>query len=126
MLILKNDVEINSIEGIELRQLLTSRRKQLNSDLYLMENHDSVDDLERAIGFPVMTNIFDGVRYPVPDFIPCCEVLEDHGFCYELLYVLINGGDGIIVFIPKTVRDGALLSMCASVSFRRTINFNAS
>jgi hypothetical protein len=39
MLIVKNADEINAIEGIELRQLLTSRRKQLNSDLYLMENH---------------------------------------------------------------------------------------
>jgi hypothetical protein len=70
MLIVKNADEINSIEGIELRQLLTSRRKQLNSDLYLMEDYDTADDLERAIGFPVMTNIFDGLRYPHPDFVP--------------------------------------------------------
>ena len=126
MLILKNADEINSIEGVELRQLLTSRRKQLKGHLYILENDDTADDLERAIGFPVMTNIFDGVRYPDPDFVPCCEALDDHGFCYELLYLLSDGDDGIIIFIPKTVRDGALLSMCASVSFRRTINFNAS
>ena len=126
MLIVKNADEINSIEGFELRQLLTSRRKQLNCHLYMMETDDSVDDLERAIGFPVMTNIIDGVRYPDPDFVPCCEALDDHGFCYELLYLLSDGDDGTLIFIAKTVRDGALLSMCASVSFRRTINFNAS
>ena len=112
MLILKNADEINSVEGFELRQLLTSRRKQLNCHLYILENDDTADDLERAIGFPVMTNIFDGVRYPDQDFVPCCEALDDHGFCYELLYLLSDGDDGIIIFIPKTVRDDELLAMC--------------
>ena len=112
MLILKNADEINAIEGVELRQLLTSRRKQLNCHLYIMENDDTADDLERAIGFPVMTNIFDGVRYPDPDFVPCCEALDDHGFCYELLYLLSDGDDGTLIFIPKTVRDDELLAMC--------------
>ena len=112
MLILKNADEINAIEGVELRQLLTSRRKQLNCHLYILENDDTPDDLERAIGFPVMTNIFDGVRYPDPDFVPCCEALDDHGFCYELLYLLSDGDDGTLIFIPKTVRDGELLAMC--------------
>ena len=112
MLILKNTAEINAIEGVELRQLLTSRHHQLNSDLYILENDDTADDLERAIGFPVMTNIFDGVRYPDPDFIPCCEALDNHGFCYELLYLLSDGDDGTLIFIPKTVRDDELLALC--------------
>ena len=77
-----------------------------------MEDYDTGDDLERVIGFPVMTHIFDGVRYPHPDFVPFCEVLEDHGFCHELLYLLSDGDDGIVIFIPKTVRDEELLSMC--------------
>ena len=116
MLIVKNADEINAIEGVELRKLLTSRRKQLNCQLYILENDDSVDDLEKAIGFPVMINIFDGVRYPDPDFVPCCEALDDHGFCYELLYLLSDGDDGTLIFIPKTVGDDELLAMCAQFS----------
>ena len=65
----KNTAEINAIEGFELRKLLTLRRKQLNCHLYILENDDSVDDLERAIGFPVMTNIFDGMKYA-----SCCAI----------------------------------------------------
>ena len=116
MLILKNTDEIKAIEGVALRRLLTSRHQQLNCHLYMMENDDSSDDLERTIGFPVMTNSFDGVRYPDPDFVPCCEALDDHGFCYELLYLLSDGDDGTLIFIPKTVGDDELLAMCAQFS----------
>jgi hypothetical protein len=45
--------------------------------------------------------------------MPFCEVLADHGHCYEMLFILGDGDDAIEVFIPKTGVDVSLLSMCA-------------
>jgi hypothetical protein len=75
---------------------------------------DSISDIEEEIGFCILTNLFDDVSYPDPDFVPCFEVLEDHGGCYEMLFILSDGDDDAIeIFIPKTGVDTLLLAMCS-------------
>ena len=79
----------------------------------IMEQGDTISDIEKEIGFSILTNLFDDVRYPDPDFMPSCEVLEDHGGCYEMLFILGDGDEAVEIFLPKAGVDNELLAMCS-------------
>ena len=120
MLILKSPSSIDSITDHDILKLVKLRHDQLGDEMFdsaiIIEAGDSISDIEEEIGFFVMTNLFEGVRYPDPDFVPCFEVLQDHGSCYEMLFILSDGDAAIEIFIPKTGIDNELLAMCAQFS----------
>ena len=120
MLQIQNLSQLNSITDPEILKLVKLRHDQLGDELFgsaiIIEAGDSISDIEEEIGFFVMTNLFDGVRYPDLDFVPCFEVLQDHGGCYEMLFILSDGDVAIEIFIPKTGIDNELLAMCAQFS----------
>ena len=117
MLILKSPSSFNSITDPDILKLVKLRHSQLGDEMFvsviIIETGDTVEDIENEIGFFVMTNLFDDVRYPDPDFVPCFEVLEDHGGCYEMVFIFGDGDDAIEIFIPKDGVDPLLLSMCS-------------
>ena len=117
MLIIQNRSQLHLITDPDILKLVTLRLTQLGSTLptpmIIVEPGDSLSDIEKEIGFPILTNLFDDISYPDPDFMPSCEALEDHGGCYEMLFILGDGDEAVEIFIPKTVVDPALLSMCA-------------
>ena len=79
----------------------------------IIEAGDSLSNIEEEIVFSILTNLFDDISYPDPDFMPSCEALEDHGGCYEMLFILSDGDEAIVIFIPKVGVDPLLLSMCS-------------
>ena len=106
-----------------LRKLLTTRREQLGDEyplndlakFVIMEPNDTAADVEQAIGFSVFQNPADGSRWGQPDFTPGWEWLEDHGFAYELCFVMEDSGFGHIVIVPKSEGvDATLLEFCAA------------
>jgi hypothetical protein len=115
MLILKSPSSFDSITDPDILKLVKLRHSQLGDEMFgsviIVEIGDTVEDIENEIGFFVMTNLFDDVRYPDPDFVPCFEVLEDHGGCYEILFLFSD--DAMEIFIPKVGVDPLLLSMCS-------------
>ena len=117
MLILKSPSSFDSITDPDILRLVKLRHSQLGDEMFvsviIIETGDTVEDIENEIGFFVMTNLFDDVRYPDPDFVPCFEVLEDHGGCYEMVFIFGDGDDAIEIFIPKDGVDPLLLSMCS-------------
>ncbi len=118
MLILKSPSSIDSITDPDIFKLVKLRHSQLGDEMFdsviIIEAGDSLSDIEKEIGFPILTNLFDDVRFPDPDFVPCFEVLEDHGNFYEMLFILSDGDDGAVeLFIPKVGVDPLLLSMCS-------------
>ena len=117
MLILKDPPQLTSTIDNGILKLLTLRLTQLTPNhphqLIIVEPQDTLEDLETITGYPILTNLFDDVRYPDPDFMPCCEVLEDHGCCYEMVFIFSDGDDSVSLFIPKTGVEKELLSMCA-------------
>ena len=117
MLILKSPSSFESITDPDILKLVKLRHVQLGDELFgsviIVEAGDTVEDIENEIGFCILTNLFDDVRYPDPDFVPCFEVLEDHGGCYEMLFILSDGDDAIEIFIPKVGVDNDLLAMCS-------------
>ena len=118
MLILKDQFLINSITDPDIHKLVKLRHVQLGDKLFgsviIVEAGDGVSDIEKEIGFSILTNLFDDVRYPDPDFVPCFEAMEDHGTFYEILFIFGDGDDGTVeIFIPKVGVDPLLLSMCS-------------
>ena len=118
MLILKSPSSFDSITDPDILSLVKLRHVQLGDELFgsviIVEAGDTVEDIENEIGFCILTNLFDDVRFPDPDFVPCFEALEDHGGCYEMVFILSDGDDGTVeIFIPKTVVGNDLLAMCS-------------
>ena len=117
MLKIQNLSQINIITDPDILKLIKLRHDQLGDEMFgsmiIIEAGDSLSEIEEEIGFSIMTSLFDDVRYPDPDYIPSCEALEDHGGCYEMLFILSDGDDGAVeLFIPKVGVDPLLLSMC--------------
>ena len=81
--------------------------------MIIVESGDTLSSIDKEIGFSILTNLFDDVRYPDPDFAPCFEVLEDQGTFYEMLFIFGDGDEAVEIFIPKTGVDPLLLSMCS-------------
>ena len=117
MLILKYPSSFNSITDPDILKLVKLRHDQLGDEMFgsmiIIEAGDSLSDIEKEIGFSILTNLFEDVRYPDPDFVPCFEVLEDHGNFYEMLFLFSDGDDAIEIFIPKVGVDPLLLAMCS-------------
>ena len=117
MLILKSPSSIDSITDPKILKLVKMRHDQLGDEMFdsviIIEAGDSLSDIEEEIGFSILTNLFDNVRFPDPDFVPCFEVLEDHGGCYEMVFIFGDGDDAIEIFIPKQGVDNELLAMCS-------------
>jgi hypothetical protein len=117
MLKIHNRSQLNIIIDLEILKLITLRLTQLDPNLptpmIIMEQGDTISDIEKEIGFSILTNLFDDSRYPDTDFVPFFEAMEDHGGCYEMLIILSDGDDAIEIFIPKTGVDPLLLSMCS-------------
>ena len=120
MLIIQNRSQLHHIIHPDIHKLVTLRLAQLASNIptpmIIMEPGDSLSDIEKEIGFSILTNLFDDISYPDPDFVPSCEVLEDHGGCYEMLFIFCDGEEAVEIFIPKNGVDASLLSMCADFS----------
>ena len=117
MLILKYSSSFNSITDPDILKLVKLRHYQLGDEMFgsviIVEARDGIPGIEKEIGFCIMTNLFDDVRFPDPDFVTCFEVLEDHGNFYEILFIFGDGDDAIEIFIPKHGVDNDLLSMCS-------------
>jgi hypothetical protein len=117
MLILKSPSSIDSITDPDILKLVKMRHDQLGSSIpspmIIIEAGDSISDIEQEIGFSILTNLFDDKRYPDPDYVPCFEVLENHGTFYVILFIFGDGDDAIEIFIPKQGVDNELLAMCS-------------
>jgi hypothetical protein len=117
MLILKSPSSIDSITDPNILKLVKMRHDQLGDEMFdsvfIIEADDTVEDIEQEIGFSILTNLFDDISYPDPDYVSCFEVLEDHGCCYEMVFIFGDGDDAIEIFIPKQGVDNELLAMCS-------------
>ena len=115
MLKIQNLSQLNLVTDPDILKLVKLRHYQLGDEMFgsviIVEAGDTVQDIEQEIGFSILTNLFEDVRYPDPDFVPCFEVLEDHGGCYEMVFIF--GDDAIEIFLPKHGVDNELLSMCS-------------
>ena len=109
------DPSVRSLVRRRLAEVLDGEPYQpdIHGDFVVVEPGDTAAALEEATGTPILTNPFDGSRFPAPEFAPVCEFIEDHGGCYEAYFLYSDDGAGVAVFVPKSEGiDAELLSLC--------------
>jgi hypothetical protein len=118
-----NRVLISNLDK-RLKMLLHLRCTQLQADqpgediaelvhFVVVQPGDTPTDLEQTIGFSIFQNAADGSRLGDADFSPGWEWMQDHGFAYELCFIMDDSGFGHVVIIPKQQGvDVTLLDFC--------------
>ena len=131
MLRLHDRASWDRVTDADLRRLIELRFSQvLDGEPYDPERHgewilvepgDTGEALEEATGVPILSNPFAEVCFGRPEFVPVCEVLEEHRTCYEFGILLSDDGAGVTFFIPKSPGiDAELLRMCAAFAVPAT------
>jgi hypothetical protein len=101
----------------QLKALLKLRREQLAEfdDLseiarfIIVQPGDSLDALERELGFSVFRNPVDGRLFGDPEFTPGWEWIADHGYCFELVFIYDDSGFGHVVLVQNSPTQNPLL-----------------
>lgn len=114
----------------QLKQLLTDRVQQLDVEdlstaarFVIVQVADTTDDLDRALGLSVFQNAAAGTRLGNSDFTPGWEWIEDHGFAFELVFILTDDGFAHVVFVPRDPGiDGSLLNFCATYASEQAVS----
>ena len=124
MIIIRDSSDVAAIANPAIRQLLALRFQQLASgdtpgEFIVVEGGEAVSEIEQAVGFPVLTSLFDDLPYTDPDFQPCSEILEEHNHeqyrIYEMVFVGNDDGAFACLVIPDEEGiDADLLAMCRS------------
>ena len=123
MLVLRDPSLASRIADNDIRELVEQRfddicaGEEYEADLHgfmiVVEAGDSVDVLEKESGCPILHSYIGNARFGDPEFKPVFECLDEHAFCYEMVFVPGGGDFGIVVFIPKQQGiDPELLAMC--------------
>ena len=104
---------------LRLKQLLIERRDQLGGNItdkarfVIVQPGDNPNALEAELSFSVFQNPGDGTRFGDPDFTPGWEWIEDHGFCFELVFIFTDDGFAHVALIQNAQGiDPELLKLC--------------
>ena len=115
MIISNSSTQVSTQIDPHIRQLIQQRYTQLGPEgtcMVVVEPGDNVAALEQLINCPILHNLIDDVPFGEEGFAPSFEILEDHGYCYEMVFIFSE--DGIEIFIPKIAGiDADLLALCA-------------
>ena len=97
---------LSEFDDCELHELVT---------FVVVEPGDSLEAIDSQLGFPILTNRFDGIRFGESGFTPSFDILEEHAGYYEIVFVLSDDGFGVEIFIPKHPDvHPQLLALCAA------------
>jgi hypothetical protein len=107
------------IDG-RLRALLALRRDQLGDEfagcarIVVVEPRDTPSRLEEALGWSVFQNAATGAWHGDPGYSPGFDVIEDHGFAYELTFEFTADFTHVVILqkAPGVHRD--FLEFCAA------------
>lgn len=121
MIVLGSSEDLCRISHPPLHALVSLRLQQLspfaptNGLLIVVEVGDSVEELEKTCGMPILHDPFEDVPFGHSDFTPNFEFLEAHHDCYEMHFDdSSDDGIGITLFIPREEGiPGGLLALCA-------------
>ena len=117
MILIKQSSDIPTINHSEIKSLIKLRSEQLGPEFFgiLVEVGDTISSLESVCLCPILSNPLNDAVYGDEDFVPLSEFIEDHGFCYEMVFLFSDDDPGTALFIPKSSGiDPVLLSLCAA------------
>lgn len=129
MLILRDPAATSQVTGPYIHELVSLRWSQIlagepcdydrHGYMVIVESGDTVEQVEQAVGLPILHGLFDDVPFGHPDFAPCFDILEEHrnesSTIYEMVFISNDDGFATTVFVPTS--EGIptdLLAMCRS------------
>jgi hypothetical protein len=102
-----------------LKRLLEQRRKQLSGSItgqgrfVIVQPGDTLAAIEQALSFSAFQNPIDGSGFGDSDFTPAWEWIEDHGFCFELVFIFDDSGFAHVLLVEKAEGvDPQLIALC--------------
>jgi hypothetical protein len=123
MLIVQSVSDLSHIRSESLHILIQNRIIQIGDGFtaIVVEPEDSLSFLESI--FPLFSNPINDTVYGDEDFVPMTEIIEDHDFCYELVFILSDDDAGTGLFVPKSSAiDPTLLALCAEFAIPATVS----
>ena len=129
MLVLRDPATTSQIADPFIHELVSLRWSQIlagepydpaiHGDMVVAEPGDTVEQLEAAVGFPILRDLFDDFPFGHEDFSPCFEILEEHSNeqhrIYEMVFIGNDDGAATTLFVPATEGIPAdLLALCRS------------
>ena len=124
MILIKDCSDLSIINHPLIKCLINLRLEQLGPEFraILVESGDSAVFLDIQCPCPLFSNSINDSVYGDEDFLPMTEVIEDHGFCYEMVFILSDDDSGTGVFVPKSSDiDPTLLALCAEFAVPATL-----
>ena len=129
MIVLRDPQATSQVTDPYIRELVALRFGQIlagepydydrHGYMVIVESGDTVEQLEQAVGLPLLRSLFDDLPYGDPDFTPCFDILEEHNYeqhrIYEMVFISNDDGFATTVFVPAA--EGIptdLLAMCRS------------
>ncbi len=114
MIVIRDAAAMAGIDDPLVRQRYAEISEVGDVHFVIAQAGDSVAELEQETRCPITHNLFDAdIHFGHADFCPSFEVLEEHARCYEMVFILSDGGDGIAIFIPKVIDiDPELMALC--------------
>jgi hypothetical protein len=116
MILIKHCSDLSIINHTLIKSLINLRLDQLGPEFraILVESGDSTGSLDIQCPFPLFSNSINDTVYGEEDFVPMTEIIEDHGFCYEMVFILSDDDPGTGVFVPNSSDiNPTLLALCA-------------
>ncbi len=114
MIVVRDAATMAGIDDPLVRQRYAEISAVGDVHFVIVQVGDSVAALEQETCCPIMHNLFDAdIHFGHADYYPSFEVLTEHARCYEMVFILSDGGDGVAIFIPKVIGIAPeLLAFC--------------
>ena len=103
-----------------LKGLLTLRQEELGGEFadcarfVVVQPHDPLSWIEECLGWSPLQNGADGTWYGDPDYSPGFELIEDHGFCFELTFEFTTDFTHVVIVENAAGVHRDLLEFCAA------------
>jgi len=119
---------VAAIEDEALRELLFRRFAEILIDgetydpetygwFLILEPGDDPDAVQHEGCFPLLASPGGDIPYGQAGFVSVFEWVADHGWCYEAIILLSDGGEFISVIVPKLSGvDARLLALCGQLA----------
>ena len=131
MQVIRTPADASNINDPAIRRLVEQRIYDLGNEPFdlaelgyfiIVEAGDSIATIDAQLGFSILANRFNGIRFGQPGFVPSFEFVEEFSGCFEMVFVISDDGFGVEVFIPKTAGiDSELLELCSRYATPGTV-----
>ena len=124
MLILRDPAHVDQIADLGIRALAIQRFREVSVDdpydpdvlgpFVVAEPGDTLETIEAGTCCWMSCSLFDeSIRYGDDGYVPGFEFLEEHPTCFEVCFIVNDGGYGTLLFVSKAENmDPTLLRYC--------------